>query len=74
MKKILLPLAAVLLLAMAVPAFAEWELGLGWTPNQGNTSDSSGDSRLQGPTAPPGAGGRCDSPQQQENGSRQGAA
>lgn len=27
MKKILLPLAAVMLLAMAVPAFAEWELG-----------------------------------------------
>lgn len=39
MKKILLPL--VLLVAMAVPAFAEWELGLGWTPNQnaGNISD-----------------------------------
>ncbi len=34
MKKMLLPLAAVLLLALAVPAFAEWELGIGWTPNQ----------------------------------------
>ena len=37
MKRMLLPLAAVLLLAMAVPAFAErgeWELGVGWTPNR----------------------------------------
>jgi hypothetical protein len=39
MKKILLPLAAVLLLSMAVPAFAygprgEWELGLSWTPSK----------------------------------------
>ncbi len=37
MKKILLPLAVILLLALAVPAFAErgeWELGLGWTPSQ----------------------------------------
>ena len=38
MKKILLPLAAVMLIAMAVPAFAgprgEWELGVGWTPSQ----------------------------------------
>jgi len=41
MKKIMLPLAAVLLLIMALPAFAEWELGLGWTPNQSpaNVSD-----------------------------------
>ena len=34
MKKILLPLAAVLLLAVAVPAFAELELGFGLTPSQ----------------------------------------
>ena len=34
MKRILLPLAAVLLLAMAVPAFADWELGMGWTPSR----------------------------------------
>jgi hypothetical protein len=38
MKRILLPLAAVLLIAMSVPAFAgprgEWELGIGWTPSQ----------------------------------------
>ena len=37
MRKILLPLAAILLIAAAVPTFAdrgEWELGLGWTPSQ----------------------------------------
>ena len=43
MKKILLPLAAVLLLAMAVPAFAysprgEWELGLSWTPSRDSSN------------------------------------
>jgi len=31
MKKILLPLAAVVLLALAAPAFAEIELGISWT-------------------------------------------
>jgi len=44
MKKILLPLAAVLLIAVAVPTFAErgeWELGLGWSPSKssGNIPD-----------------------------------
>jgi hypothetical protein len=38
MKKLLLPLAAILLLALAVPAFADWELGLGITPSQNSTS------------------------------------
>ncbi len=42
MKKILLPLAAVMLLAMAVPAFAEWELGLGFTPSQNSNSTDPG--------------------------------
>jgi hypothetical protein len=32
MKKILLPLAALLLLALATPAFAEWDLGVSWLP------------------------------------------
>ena len=32
MKKLLLPLAAILLLALAVPAFADWELGIGISP------------------------------------------
>jgi hypothetical protein len=32
MKKILVPLAVILLLALAVPAFAELELGMSWTP------------------------------------------
>jgi hypothetical protein len=44
MKKILLPLAAVMILALAVPAFAgprgEWELGLGWTPSQDFVNES----------------------------------
>ena len=39
MKKLLLPLAAILLLALAVPAFADWELGLGISPST-NTSPS----------------------------------
>ena len=34
MKKLLVPLVAILLLALAVPAFAEWELGIGLTPGQ----------------------------------------
>jgi hypothetical protein len=34
MKRILLPLAVIALLALSVPAFAEWELGLGFTPAQ----------------------------------------
>ncbi|HVP17571.1 MAG TPA: hypothetical protein VMU36_01145 [Spirochaetia bacterium] len=41
MKKILLPLAAILLLALAVPAFAErgeWELGLSWTPSRNSSN------------------------------------
>jgi hypothetical protein len=38
MKRILLPLAVVMLLALAVPAFAEWELGLGFTPAQNQSS------------------------------------
>jgi len=38
MKKLLLPLAAILLLALAVPAFADWELGMGITPAQNKTS------------------------------------
>lgn len=38
MKKLLLPLAAILLLALAVPSFADWELGLGITPSQNSTS------------------------------------
>jgi hypothetical protein len=39
MKKLLVPLAAALLLAMAVPAaFAEWELGLSATPVPGGQS------------------------------------
>ena len=37
MKKLLLPLAAILLLALAVPAFADWELGMGITPSQNST-------------------------------------
>ena len=40
MKKILIPLTVILLLTMAVPAFAEWELGLGWTPNQNSANIS----------------------------------
>ena len=38
MKKLLLPLAAVMLLALAVPAFADWELGMGITPAQNKQS------------------------------------
>ena len=38
MKKLLVPLAAILLLALAVPAFADWELGIGFTPSQNSTS------------------------------------
>jgi hypothetical protein len=38
MKRILLPLAVIVLLAMTVPAFAEWELGLGFTPAQNQSS------------------------------------
>jgi hypothetical protein len=35
MKKLLMPLAVVMLLALAAPAaFAEWELGMGWSPSQ----------------------------------------
>ncbi len=37
MKKILVPLAVVLLLALATPAFAEWELGLSWIPLGANS-------------------------------------
>jgi hypothetical protein len=34
MKKLLVPLAVIGLLALAVPsAFAEWELGIGWSPS-----------------------------------------
>jgi len=40
MRKTVVPLAAAFFLAMAIPAFAEWELGLGWTPNQ-NANDIS---------------------------------
>ena len=32
MKRLLVPLVVVLLLVTAAPAFAEWELGLSWTP------------------------------------------
>jgi hypothetical protein len=32
MKKLLIPLAVLVLLALATPAFAEWELGMSWTP------------------------------------------
>jgi hypothetical protein len=39
------PLAAAFFLAMAIPAFAEWELGLGWTPNQ-NANDISNPSAV----------------------------
>ncbi len=48
MKKLLVPLVVVTLLALAVPAaFAEWELGIGLTPGQvaGNT-DSNADPLL----------------------------
>ncbi len=39
MKKLLMPLTVVALLALAVPAaFAEWELGIGLTPIQDTTS------------------------------------
>lgn len=38
MKKLLLPLAAIMLLAIAVPSFADWELGLGISPSQNSTS------------------------------------
>src|SRR5208282_3375882 len=38
MKKLLLPLAAIMLLALAVPSFADWELGLGISPSQNSTS------------------------------------
>jgi hypothetical protein len=38
MKKTLPPLAATMVIALAVPASArprgEWELGVGWTPSQ----------------------------------------
>jgi len=40
MRKRVSLLAAAFFLAMALPAFAEWELGLGWTPNQ-NANDIS---------------------------------
>jgi len=43
MKKLLLPLAAVMLLALAVPAFADWEFGIGFTPTQNHNSTSAGD-------------------------------
>lgn len=42
MKKLLVPLAAILLLALAVPAFADWELGLGISPSQNSTSTDPG--------------------------------
>ncbi len=42
MKKLLVPLAAILLLALAVPAFADWELGIGITPSQNSTSTDPG--------------------------------
>jgi len=32
MKKLLVPLAVILFLALAVPSFADWELGMGITP------------------------------------------
>jgi hypothetical protein len=39
MKKLLVPLAVIALLALAVPsAFAEWELGLGWSPSTNSDS------------------------------------
>jgi len=39
MKKLLVPLAVVALLALAVPsAFAEWELGMGWSPSTNTNS------------------------------------
>jgi hypothetical protein len=45
MKKFLLPLAVILLVALASPVFADWELGMSWTPlptadvnAQGNTT------------------------------------
>jgi hypothetical protein len=39
MKRILVPLAVALLMVLAVPAaFAEWELGMGWSPSQNSTS------------------------------------
>ncbi len=42
MKKILVPLAVIMLLALATPAFAEWELGLSWTPtSQGTVNGAS---------------------------------
>jgi len=41
MKKILLPLAAIALLAMATPAFADWEFGLSWTPTSQGTVNGS---------------------------------
>jgi len=34
MKKMLVPLAALLLLMLASPAFADWEFGMSWTPAQ----------------------------------------
>jgi hypothetical protein len=44
MKKLLVPLAVIALLAFAVPsAFAEWELGFGWTPSVNTASTSPGE-------------------------------
>jgi hypothetical protein len=41
MKKLLVPLAVIALLAFAVPsAFAEWELGMGWSPYSSSQSAS----------------------------------
>jgi len=43
MKKLLVPLAVLLLLALAVPsAFAEVELGMSWTPVPGGQSSAAG--------------------------------
>ena len=48
MKKLLVPLVVVALLALAVPAaFAEWELGIGLTPGQvGGNTDPNADPLL----------------------------
>jgi len=48
MKKLFVPLAAVLLLALAVPAFAEVELGLSATPVPGGQSNVGGTEFITG--------------------------
>jgi len=42
MKRLLIPLFAVCLIALAVPAFAQVELGLSWTPVQGVANAAGG--------------------------------